>query len=555
MRPEKKDSRMITRIHLYKTAFFMALTLGFNISGVLAALPGGGGAGEDICANVVPVSLASGDVIVLAGDNSSATATGDFTTGSLFNGASVVWHAFTTTECMNVTFDLCGQTPTWENTWGFLFNSCPGNEPTGPNGFNPALCGDGNTTFDHYNLPAGTWYLAVPQLDGSIGAYSINLTGTACPAGSENDSCSDVTPVALGSDASIIFTGDNSGATSTGDFVPGTLDGAPVAWHAITITSCNNIIVSYCGTDPAWSNALGMLLSTCPGDPEVGAPLTNFNSTDCADGNPTFFFDGVLPGTYYIPVLSDIGTNSSGPYTITVSAISCGGLPNDQCFGLTPELLYAGVTLVLTGDNSAATSTNDFVEESIFFGTPVAWHAIQTTACSEITVSYCGQEPTWENTLGILTTSCPGDELVNTTGIDVVTCGDDNTIYTYTDLPEGTYYLPILNDPFNSSSGPYEVTVTAVLCSPLGINEQRQLSWSIFPNPSEGTFTLINGSDMEIISVELMDLSGRVVNTYSTRIAPQASHAISATGLASGMYTVRITNRADQQNTQRMMIR
>src|SRR5690606_4417383 len=101
---------MITRIlSVVKAVFPIVLMVHLQ---PVAAEPaaGGGGAGVDLCADVVPVAFGIGDMLTFTGDNSAATTTGDFDPSSPFFEFEpmVTWHAFTTAECMNLTFDYCG---------------------------------------------------------------------------------------------------------------------------------------------------------------------------------------------------------------------------------------------------------------------------------------------------------------------------------------------------------------------------------------------------------------------------------------------------------------
>ncbi len=548
-----RSQEMMKRSYpLYQTTIFLA-ALVLTMPANSAPLPGGGGGSQDNCANAVPVMLGSGGTITLTGNNSAATGNGDFHPDSPFLGASAVWHAFTITECMNVTYGYCGQTPVWQDTWGFLWTSCPALLPTGPNAFNTSDCPDGNTTYEHWDLPPGTYYIGVPFISGSTGAYTITLTGEACPSGAVNDLCVNVSPVTLTTGTTLQFSGDNSGATSTNDFVPGDLSAAPVVWHSITTFNCNNIIVSYCGTVPAWPNALGLLLRTCPGDPDDAAALSYFNTTDCPDGNITYGFNMVPTGTYYIPVLRDDFTGSSGEYSLTVTATSCGIPDNDLCGSVTPVPLPVGTTLQLIGDNTGATDTGDFVAGHPYTA-PVAWHAITLTGCSDVTVAYCGQDPVWENTFGILLTTCPGDEVISFSSASADSCGDGNLSYTFIDLMAGTYYVPVLNDPLANSSGPYNISVTAVDCTSIGIATVDGMNWSLFPNPAAGTFTLNNGGDELITSVEVVDMSGRNVLSSGARIAPGANAVFSDLDLSTGMYIVRVLTAAQERFEQRLIV-
>ena len=139
-----------------------------------------------------------------------------------------------------------------------------------------------------------------------------------------NDLCGDVTAEELLIDATLTFMGDNTGATIDGDYEPGSpleADSLPSVWHAFTTTGCANVIVSYCGTAPAFQNVWTVLTTGCPG----GAGIVqgdSVNTDDCGDGNTWIAFYDLPAGTYYLPVKLDTSSTSPavGPYSVQVSA-------------------------------------------------------------------------------------------------------------------------------------------------------------------------------------------------------------------------------------------
>lgn len=284
-----------------------------------------------------------------------------------------------------------------------------------------------------------------------------------CPALAQgSDDCAQAVPEALAIGSSIVLSGDNSTANGIGDFVATSpYAGAPVFWVKFTTTACANVTISYCGQAPVWANTLGILASSCPADLLVSANA--FNDAECGDGNRTYHFDQLPAGTWALPVLNDPGNNSSGAFSITVGAVACAE-NNDLCSGVNAQALPSGGSLTFSGDNSTATGINDFDPGSPYAGAPVFWHAFTTTGCNDVTISYCGQAPVWGNVLGILATDCPALNLVNTSSLNVTECGDGNTTFHYDALPAGTYFLPVLNDPGNNSSGPYSIQVSATAC-------------------------------------------------------------------------------------------
>ncbi len=512
---------------------------------ITAAVCGGNVAVNDNCASVTPEALAVGSSLTLSGDVTFATSTGDFAAGSPYVGAPVVWHAFTTTECTKVTLSYCGQDPVWTNTFGFLSRDCPGSDLVYFSTYNDTDCAEGNRTYIFNQLAAGTYYVPVlldPD-DNAVGPYELQLTAAACPtAPTFFDLCSQVQyqPLAVG--ASLTLSGDNSGATGTNDFDPGSpFAGAPVVWHGITTTSCSNITVSYCGLDPVWDNTFGFMATECP----MVTPylFTTFNNTDCVEGNRTYIFNNVPPGNYLIPVVLDAVNNAVGPYALQVSATACPAVPplNDNCANVAAEALAVGSTLTFTGDNTNATSTDDFVAGSPFIAAPVVWHAFTTSECSDVLLRYCGQDPIWSNTFGFLSTACPGDGLVYFSTTNTTDCVEGNTTYLFNDLPAGTYFVPVLRDAANNSIGSYSLDVIAENCLFLSLGELGGMSPTIWPNPNSGSFSIEHLPAANTL-LQVFDATGRLMHTQLSGTTGGRVELILEGRLSPGTYVLLSTS-------------
>ncbi len=514
--------------------------------------------GSDNCSALIPQSLALGSSITLTGDNTTATPTGDFIVGSPYTGAPVMWHSFTTTECANVTVSYCGQSPFWATTYGFLTTHCPADSLIYFTTYNDSDCGDGNRTWFYDALPPGTYNVPVVKDvgNGSVGPYTVTVSATMCAGVPDNnDFCNQVTPQALAVGSSLIFTGDNTTATSANDFVVGSpYTGAPVFWHSFTTTACANVSVSFCGQSPVWGNTFGFLTTHCPADSLIY--FTTFNDTDCGDGNRTYFYTALPPGTYNVPVVLDPGNNSVGPYNITVTATMCAGVPdnNDFCNQVTPQPLAVGTSLTFTGDNTTATSANDFVVGSPYTGAPVFWHSFTTTECASVSVAFCGQSPVWGNTFGFLTTHCPADSLVFFTTYNNTDCVDGNRTWFYPELPAGTYRVPVVLDSANHSIGPYSITVTAGICLSTGLDAHENANWSVFPDPAEDELQMVyDGPDIPG-TIELIDLTGRLSFSKRVELMKGGTQRLSISALGEGMYILRLTTKRGRSE-QRVMIR
>lgn len=299
-------------------------------------------------------------------------------------------------------------------------------------------------------------------------AFLTVLASASLPAQS-NDDCTGVTPLPIPMGGTVTFNGDNTGATITGDFLPGSLldlAGVPVVWHAFTTDNCSNLTISYCGSPSVFVDFWNVLLTTCPGSNQM-VVTQSYNYTACGDGNPTMLFSSLPAGTYYYPVWTEAGT-AEGPYTLQVTALSCGVVgppPNDNCNDVAFQPLVAGATLTFSGDNTNATDVGDWLTGSPFAGAFVVWHAFSTTTCTNVRMSYCGMQPTWNGTFGFLTTTCPGGLATWPSAFNNTFCADGNATYGFIDLPPGNYYVPVLLEPNANSVGAYTIQLLATACS------------------------------------------------------------------------------------------
>lgn len=443
---------------------------------------------NDLCASVTATPLSINGNITFNGDNTGATIANDYAVGSDLEaiGLPSVWHAFTITECADVTVSYCGTTPAFLDFWIVLTTDCPGSDLVFNTSYNTIDCGDENATIYYEDLPAGTYYLPVlldtdPEFLAQ-GPYTIDVSAAACGGGGTgpvNDACGDVSAVALAVPGTTTFTGDNTNATETGDFEAGSgLEGfGPVVWHAITTTACSNISVAYCGTAGVFQNVAAFLAAGCPATDADYILYTDGNFDDCGDGNATLFFTNVPAGTWYIPVLWDPAAPAEGPYTLEVSTTACGGgtgPANDACGDVTSVNLAVPGTITLEGDNTDATEDGDFEVGSGLEGFgPVVWHAITTTTCADITLAYCGTAGVFQNVAAFLAASCPATDAdyVLFSGGNFDDCGDGNATIFFTAVPAGTWYVPVLWDPAAPAEGPYTIEVSTVPCAAAPAND------------------------------------------------------------------------------------
>jgi hypothetical protein len=83
-----------------------------------------------------------------------------------------------------------------------------------------------------------------------------------------------------------------------------------------------------------------------------------------------------------------------------------------------------------------------------------------------VTVDYCGTSPAFGNIYIALVNGCPCGSYLLASTYDFATCPDGNGTIVYKNLPAGTYYIPVLNDPAYDANGPYTINVTGSVCIP-----------------------------------------------------------------------------------------
>jgi hypothetical protein len=509
---------------------------------VSATVCGGNAPANDFCSSVTPEALAIGSPLTFIGNTTNATDSLDAEPGTTLFGYESVWHAFTTTECADVILSYCGLGTVWPNVWHLLATTCPATDDVvNATSFNTTDCGDGNQTVVFAGLPAGTYYMPVFNDGFNFGAYSITVTALVCGGSAPvNDFCSSVTPEALAIGSPLTFTGNTSNATDSLDAVEGTpMDGYASVWHAFTLDDCANVTLSYCGLGVVWPNVWHLLATSCPADSNL-INATGFNTEDCGDGNQTVFFAALPAGTYYVPIFND-GFNF-GPYSVTATATACGtGVPpNDLCGDVAPEILGMGSSVTFNGDNTNATLPGDAEPGTLIgsFGLGSVWHVFTIAECADVTIDYCGTTPPFTTEWNLIATTCPAnDSLVYASVHDTTLCGDGNSTDFYDDLPAGTYYVPVLNNPFVQDEHPYTLTISAVQCDSISCdgglvsgNGASDVTVCINLGPAVITFSA-NSTSVESYSYILTDNADNIVNVL-------AADELDGADLTEGVYHV-----------------
>lgn len=472
-----------------------------------------------------------GDVTV-TGNNFGATDSEQY-------GFNSVWEGFTITNCADVTVEYCGTTPAFLEYIINLTSDCQATVVYDTTSTD--TCADGNALVFFAGLQPGTYYYPVLESPLASGPYTITFNATACAAPPPNDECTGAVVQNITVPGSATVTGDNTGATDSEGV------GANTAWEAFTINECADVTVEYCGTSPAFGAWFIALATDCP---PVNVVLETSSDT-CADGNVSILFAQLPAGTYYYPVLQDLA-DANGPYTITFTAAACAPPPaNDDCAGAivldvettcTPTLgSVIGATESFPADSCAGVGIGDANDD--------VWYSFVATG-TEHTIEVVG-DSLFDAVVQAYSGGCAGLSLI---GCEDLTFEGDTETMVLTNLNVGEFYYVRVFHWFSAISASPGFTICVVGDVATGVELNEASAWTVFPNPTEGELTVVNGGVAGAATIELFDVSGRLVHAERASLASGAQHTLGVDKLTRGTYTLRVTT-ATGRAAQRVVVR
>ncbi len=359
-------------------------------------------------------------------------------------------------------------------------------------------------------------------------ALLICVNASAQPA---NDLCSGAVPQSLSIGSTLTFSGDCTGATNTEGLAYNTV------WEAFTLTECADVSYTLCGTTPVMQYIPAVLYSACPVAANGIVYPGSYDNTTCGDGNTTVHHARLPAGTFYLPLASDWGST----YQLHIAASACGShaLANDDCSGaialpvgqwcapLTIATPWA--TQSLPADCGLGAIANDdawysFVADQATMTIGVSPNGYYFDAVIELYVGPC-------------------DTLHPYACADVTSLQEDEVLIA-TDLSIGeTYLFRVYNyvwqTPLDDPS--YGVCVVSGESPSIGIIEpDRPATPMLFPNPTDGDFTVQVDPRRTSVSVTIIDATGRTVFGRTERNKAGTVQVLVAGILSPGLYIVRV---------------
>jgi hypothetical protein len=381
------------------------------------------------------------------------------------------------------------------------------------------------TVGETYYFRTYYWPYAEPPTD-----FSFTACVFSTPPPPANDECGAVTAETLNIGSSITRSGTSAGAQDT--------EGLGIAgvWEAFTISSCADIIISYCGTAEGVQVALNAIFPACP----VALDQAIFSTAilnSCPNGQAEVCIRNVQAGTYYVPVMA--GADS---YSMEISATACASTTppaNDNCPEATALTAYGWCNPMMS-TSEAATESMPAETCNTFTGTADddVWFSFVATTAT-MTIGVQGNSD-MDAVVSIMSGTCGSTSPLQC--VDETVAGEMEQLIVTSLTPGNTYYVRVYHF-FAGTACDNGFSICLVEGSgAIGMNENNMGEWSVFPNPNNGSFSIMNGGENAVIDLQIMDLGGRLV--HGDRFAMNAGQKrdLDLSGsLAPGTYMLRIS--------------
>ncbi|MFZ1686744.1 MAG: T9SS type A sorting domain-containing protein [Flavobacteriales bacterium] len=463
-----------------------------------------------------------------AGDNTDATHNiNEPTCDNPESSLQDVWYTFTTGAEYSVIITL---TPDSDMTdWRVgIYDGCGGNgvyciaQPIGGNVF-PLLP---NTTY---------WLSVWTNNDyGTTGAFELCVE--AGPPPPPNDLCSSVVPQPMGVGDTWAFTGDATGATNTEEVAWNSV------WHAVTLTGPADLTIDFCGSAAydLWGNFYRTIYLTCPPNITDRVWAGSYNTTTCTDGRLTLCYAKLAAGTYYLPVAPPIEPGDGYIMNVRADAFGSHAPSNDECAGALP--LNVG----------ALCNPVNYLPECATQSLPAIDCGIEGANAND-DVWYSFTAPDNLVTLAVFAHTYDHSPVIDVYSgacgalapYDCVDAAAEDSVaqLTLIGLSQGeTYYFRVYNGfgttPLDNAS--YELCVVEGEEVIIGVQEGVFAEGGgLYPNPSNGDFTLHVGARSTAVSLSVIDMTGRWVIAQRSIVTNGQVSVEGAGALVPGIYIVR----------------
>ena len=257
-----------------------------------------------------------------------------------------------------------------------------------------------------------------------------------------------------------------------------------------------------------------------------------------------------------MPVMLDTAV-ANGPYTISVSAAACPVAPaNDACSGAIA--LTAGVDCIGTPFTTmGATQDMEPIECGGYTSTNAndVFFTFVATA-TDMTVGVTGFNQA-DPMVELFEGSCASPSSLACADATFPQSAGQTTSeqLIQSGLTVGTTYIVRVYDwGHTSPEHNFEICVTEGSGNNIGIEENPETSFSLYPNPGTGIFSLSYSGSNGLANIEVMDVAGRVAHSVRERVSKGSVLPLELSAMSAGNYSVRLTVNG-VRTEQRLMVK
>jgi hypothetical protein len=132
---------------------------------------------------------------------------------------------------------------------------------------------------------------------------------------------------------------------------------------------------------------------------------------------------------------------------------------NNECDGASiSAVVVDGPVVSVSGNALNATDENQM-------GVAHVWEAFTLDACADVVIDFCGSDPVPDIIFSSLFNECPIESIFQSGSLVTNSCSDANQAMSYTSLPAGTYYYPVVADENLGGFADYTLNITATTCA------------------------------------------------------------------------------------------
>jgi hypothetical protein len=267
--------------------------------------------------------------------------------------------------------------------------------------------------------------------------------------------------------------------------------------------------------------------------------------------------------TYYLRISGDYDGPGLFPLTLIDNFVPSAGVANDytMCYSDTSDLFTGlvgsddfGTWLDIDGTNKIING-QELIGAGLQHNVPFQFDYVITNDCPNVGdttsvfvtisgASEAGTGSSMDQTCNFgpvnLVDGLSGSIDLNGTWYDYQWVALGATLIDFDGEPAGSYDYHYVAD--NGVCEADTATVTVNLYDCTGIESNELGSFSAYPNPTTGIVNLVNGNSTDVYTVELIDVSGKVLRVENRKIMNGQSIQFDLTSYEKGMYFLTVSS-------------